>query len=629
MLARGKTRGIVRGEASPLFHLFDYDRFPSSVADLNPAMTINGTTKYPTFRYTGPGANGVSWNPWGYGESCALQAGAAPTYNNGSPLLGPRSINGSVLFNSGGYYRCASNTFADITTDDIILEIVVEAATFGAGTKHILGKWNGTGYVIYITSTGVVACYLQDAVTNRAVSTAALTNNVIYHIIWFMDRSGSGLAYVNGIAQTPGSIVGVPNTLTCVQGLALGQGLGTTYSKRLFYCSMWQGIDWLNSELQPTIARERFAKLIGVYPQQARGTAYPTTLDRSTTAYIKKLEEDGTTKMYQVGPNWLPSCSRIGDDGATLKGYSPTGTAMNVCLQSEDFTTTWTKLDAGDTITPSAIEAPNRKLAASALIADATDGVHGVAQVITLTATKYSLGVFTKKGDEDWFYLANSTIANCYSYFDLSTGSLGTKGAGAFSAKIRSLGDGYYFCEITYTGTAAAHTHQIQTAHADNDNDFAGDGVTPNTYIWGAIADDGNISQGAGQISCNLLLDATNYKTRSIVSIALSGNELIATYIYWDGRLRSYVRVGGVDSALIDDSVTQLEDNNKHHVVMRYDTNEVEQKVDSAVTGTPVAPSAGIPTSLAYILPGRYIGATSGFAGILNNLKIFGGPRRD
>jgi hypothetical protein len=99
----------------PTFRLFEQN-VPYGVDNLDPALTINGTTVTPTFRYKGGDANGTNWAPWGYGETLTLQAGTAPSYNQGSPLLGTNDD--SVLFNRGGYYLASNTTFADITTED-------------------------------------------------------------------------------------------------------------------------------------------------------------------------------------------------------------------------------------------------------------------------------------------------------------------------------------------------------------------------------------------------------------------------------------------------------------------------------------------------------------------------------
>jgi len=85
----------------------------------------------------------------------------------------------------------------------------------------------------------------------------------------------------------------------------------------------------------------------------------------------------------------------------------------------------------------------------------------------------------------DWLYLSDDTVANAYSYFNISSCALGTKGAGASEALVQDVGD-YCRVSIAYLGTAASHTHKIAFAEADTDNEFAGDDATVSGYLLGA-----------------------------------------------------------------------------------------------------------------------------------------------
>ncbi|KKL05838.1 hypothetical protein LCGC14_2602030 [marine sediment metagenome] len=68
----------------------------SGVDNLDPNLTINGTTVTPTFRYNGKDANGTDWAPWTYGETLDwVSNGTNISFNQGSPLLG--SNDDSVL----------------------------------------------------------------------------------------------------------------------------------------------------------------------------------------------------------------------------------------------------------------------------------------------------------------------------------------------------------------------------------------------------------------------------------------------------------------------------------------------------------------------------------------------------
>jgi hypothetical protein len=85
-------------------------------------------------------------------------------------------------------------------------------------------------------------------------------------------------------------------------------------------------------------------------------------------------------------------------------------------------------------------------------------------------------------------------VANAYAYYNLSTGTIGTVGAGANSTGVEDYGGGWYRIWIAYTGGAASHYHRISLAEADDDNNYTGDGVTIGVYVWGAQhEDDGTV----------------------------------------------------------------------------------------------------------------------------------------
>ena len=97
---------VVAGNSNT-FRVFDYDTSSTipgnmlpGVDNLNPSLTMNGVTVTPMYRYKGGDAGASAWAPWTYGESLALQTGTAPSYNQGSPLLGTNDV--AVKGNGGG-----------------------------------------------------------------------------------------------------------------------------------------------------------------------------------------------------------------------------------------------------------------------------------------------------------------------------------------------------------------------------------------------------------------------------------------------------------------------------------------------------------------------------------------------
>ena len=81
----------------------------------------------------------------------------------------------------------------------------------------------------------------------------------------FMDRSGFGQWYVNGVAS--GAAVDISarsGSITNGEDLTLGAQStgGGTSDIAISYAAMWKSAAWLDSHLQPTIAAARYAALI-------------------------------------------------------------------------------------------------------------------------------------------------------------------------------------------------------------------------------------------------------------------------------------------------------------------------------------------------------------------------------
>jgi hypothetical protein len=228
----------------------------------------------------------------------------------------------------------------------------------------------------------------------------------------------------------------------------------------------------------------------------------------------------------------------------------------NLLRYSEDFSAAvWAQTDGTDVVAPDSIAAPDGESSGDSIAASATDTDHGWSQVATLTAVDHVLRVWAKAGDKDWVYLSDDTIASCTAYFDLANGLVGTVGAAA-TATIEQWPDGWYRCSITFSGTAAAHTFKIQSANADGDKDFAGDGATANTYFWGAEVT--QASNGSGYLATGaeiagfdsqVIPDYAQDALRDIVSFRLAPSfglvarmaELAQTAAAGEGMLRRHV----------------------------------------------------------------------------------------
>ena len=335
------------GTMNPTFTLCEKGAL-SGIHLLDPTITINSITVAPSLLYFGGDATASNWAPrGGYGETLAIQAGTAPTLNQGSPLLGP--YDDSVLFNTGGYYRASNTATGDIATEDIVFELVFKPIAGLVICSH--RNLAANGWIAYMSGTALYFI-IDDGTDQVSFTYTGMTLDAWYHAIVFIDRSGSGVWYLNGVQGTAQIATTVAETITVANTLCIGSRQGAEhFNGNVAYAAMWKYEAWLDTHLQATIAQERFFKLTGLYPQVAKGTALPITATRNTAAYLPKTETNGDTHLYRVGASWLRVGNPVDTNGEQLVGYLAEPPATNKILWSENFNHegSWTQQDTGDT----------------------------------------------------------------------------------------------------------------------------------------------------------------------------------------------------------------------------------------------------------------------------------------
>jgi hypothetical protein len=437
-------------------------------------------------RCEAPDATADDWACTG-GTLAIAGAGAAPTLDAGSPLMGTADT--SVQFAGGGGDKYYSGAVGGIGTEDFIIEAVFDATA----DRGILAKRTTAGYKLF-ASGGSMLLFLDDGPDTTQIGTGALTAGAATHALWLADRSGSAIAYDNAVAGSAVSITSI-GSLTDAANLFVGRDdVGREFDQRLYYFAVWKdtaGAGCLTTHLQPTLAAERYMLLAGQYAQKSGGSNVPT-FTRATTATLRKYE-DGATKLYTVGAGWPRVES--GPDG--VLGNLAEAASSNVALQSQDISTSWTESNAADTASLDAIEAPDGTTTADGSISDATDTTHCYSQAMTMTAATWACSLKSKAGVRTKLYLSNDSVANADSYFDATgaatcaqgtecaAGKL-TKGVGATTAFAQNYGDGWARYGISFTALAGAGANTITfcAAEADGDHTFAGDGAAIDAYWW-------------------------------------------------------------------------------------------------------------------------------------------------
>jgi hypothetical protein len=161
----------------------------------------------------------------------------------------------------------------------------------------------------------------------------------------------------------------------------------------------------------------------------------------------------------------------------------------NLLTYSEQFDNAeWTKTRAS--VTANAATSPDGYTNADKLVEDTTASNTHFLQLdfITVTATNYTATIYAKAAERSQvrILLSNYWFSGNEAIYDLSAGTVVSVGAGAVSASITDVGNGWHRC-VLVSGTAAAGPNgkfDIMPAVAGSAN-YTGDG-TSGILIYGA-----------------------------------------------------------------------------------------------------------------------------------------------
>jgi hypothetical protein len=159
----------------------------------------------------------------------------------------------------------------------------------------------------------------------------------------------------------------------------------------------------------------------------------------------------------------------------------------NSMSYTEDFTNAYWFKNALS-ISSNTINAPNGTLTADSIVENTanTDRYIGVALGLSLTAAPYTMSVYLKKANRDWFSLSLfDGVDSKTAWFNLNTGTIGTIQSG-ITAAITSVGNGWFRCSVTRTMSGVLTNYVgIAPALTDGGVAYLGNGTTA-SYIWGA-----------------------------------------------------------------------------------------------------------------------------------------------
>jgi phage gp46-like protein len=229
--------------------------YTHGVNKLNPILTINGVQSYSSIRYNGLDAGPSGWNPWVYGGPLTLTAGTPPSYNQGPP---PGTYNwdnntDSVKFNNGAAFEDTTGTHGQVTTGDILLEVV--ARQNQNTNDQIIGTYDGSLGWLFYHANNRFRLVMKDSGGLIEISTAvaSVTIGTYYHLFIYVNRdeaSTNGAQwFMDGIANGSGKDVsGISGDLTSTN-FTIGRqsGGGLSAETNLVIVNLWTGSDLIQA----------------------------------------------------------------------------------------------------------------------------------------------------------------------------------------------------------------------------------------------------------------------------------------------------------------------------------------------------------------------------------------------
>lgn len=208
----------------------------------------------------------------------------------------------------------------------------------------------------------------------------------------------------------------------------------------------------------------------------------------------------------------------------------------NLLTYSSEFdNAAWTKSAA--TITSNIVISPDGLLSGDKIIPDATTAVHRTFLSSLGAAGAYTASCFMKAGEYTWGIIR---IEGINTFFNLSTGVLGTVGAGV-TATITNIGNGWYRCNVTKTLSAATIV-TFGVGSADNVDTFAGDGYS-GIFIWGAQLE-------AGSFATSYIPTVASQVTRATENFSMSGTNFSS----WYNQAEGTISVTAINKGVVSDS---------------------------------------------------------------------------
>lgn len=479
--------------------LFDFNiangASPTSLSD---TLTMNGVSDTADVFCLGAQFSGSTLT--------CTQGGTFSTHQSGGTITSVRTpmtdaAARGVTFSGGAvasqiHLDAPNTTIGNLGLNDAIFEFVIRTPSSPSAS---FGKDDGTSGWVVESSSDIRFRLRGSTTTVDSIGTVPASHWA--HVFVCVNRDENSTSgqrmFINGVSADSDNPSTKSGNLDNAQTMTIGAdhsgaATGVTINGSIAQFAMWTRSSWLAAGAGGatecgTMALARAAAAMGVAADVAAGSASPSVMSRASAAVVEiDHDNDGVQRLFNVAANWL----RVGTVVASAVRHVAFVTepaSTNLTLRSQDAdNASWTKTQCA---TPGTNTAWRNETGTNGIGLESTDAAgsvdHYIRQAQTLTATTYTTtGEFKVGADTATHgWIRNNTVANAVSWVRLSDCAAGTQGAGLSRRVAAPKGNGWCKLEITYAGTAAAHSIDYGYSNADNVTAYD-DGTDSNVDVY-------------------------------------------------------------------------------------------------------------------------------------------------
>lgn len=347
----------------------------------------------------------------------------------------------------------------------------------------------------YITNSSVLN-YLT--YSNQADNAAWTKSNsfVQTNLALYSESISTGLWPNNGVTTTTNNAIAPNGTLTA--SLMTGNGVSTTHI--IFTSATATGSGGITASVYAKAGTNNFVQIFF-------GTdSVPYANFDVSSGTVGTVGSTTTASIQNVGNGWYRCIAYTTSTTANGMGIALISALTDARTPSNTLATSAYLWGAqlvqgsvpGDYRATTSAALPvlyadyNGVVRARKLCQDTATSSHVISQYATVVSGgNYTLTYKVKSGENTWAAVGTVSLGGTgYTYFNLSTGTIGTVLAG-HTAAIVSLGNGWYQCSITGVSSATAVGSFLQPTTGDGVNTYTGNGSS-GIYIADAQLNDGS-----------------------------------------------------------------------------------------------------------------------------------------